>query len=68
MKKTSATVAALAEKAKTLGRHKSRKAAVIAALTEYVQRRKQREIIELFGTIDYDPAYNYKQERTAKKI
>ncbi len=34
-----------------------------AALTQYVQRRKQRRIPALFGKIDYDPDYDYKTER-----
>ncbi|MGB0560479.1 MAG: type II toxin-antitoxin system VapB family antitoxin [Spirulinaceae cyanobacterium] len=29
----------------------------------YIQRRQQRQIFELFGTIDYDPDYDYKQQR-----
>ena len=38
-------------------------ATVNAALDEYVQRRKQLEIFELAGTIDYDPTYHYKSQR-----
>lgn len=30
---------------------------------EAVQRRKQMEILELFGTIDFDPKYDYKKQR-----
>ena len=37
--------------------------AIIAALQEYIQRRKQLKIIELFGRIDYDPDYDYKTQR-----
>jgi hypothetical protein len=33
------------------------------ALREYVQRRKQQMVIDLFGTIDYEEDYNYKQQR-----
>ncbi|WP_072622058.1 type II toxin-antitoxin system VapB family antitoxin [Spirulina major] len=33
------------------------------ALQEYIQRRRQLQIIELFNTIDYDPDYDYKQQR-----
>ncbi|REJ89819.1 MAG: type II toxin-antitoxin system VapB family antitoxin [Planctomycetota bacterium] len=57
----------LIEDARRVGRHKTKKAAVTAALKEYVQRRKQLEILELFGTIDYDPKYNYKTERRRKR-
>jgi hypothetical protein len=41
--------------------------AVTAALDEYIQRRKQLEIISLFGTIDYDETYNYKRARRMKR-
>jgi hypothetical protein len=49
--------------AQRVGKHKSKKEAVNAALAEYVQRRKQLRILDFFGTIDFDPAYDYKAER-----
>jgi len=49
--------------AQRIGKHKSKKEAVNAALAEYVQRRKQLRILDYFGTIDFDPAYDYKAER-----
>jgi len=33
------------------------------ALREYVARRQQRRVLELFGTIEYDPRYDYKEQR-----
>ena len=36
------------------------------ALREYIQRRQQPKILELFGTIDYEENYNYKQQRQKK--
>jgi putative antitoxin of VapBC-like toxin-antitoxin system len=53
--------------AKKLGRHRTKKAAVTAALDEYIQRRKQQEIISLFGIIDYDENYDYKRARRMKR-
>lgn len=53
----------LIEEARTIGGHKSKKAAVTTALEEYVQRHKQAEIIKYFGTIDFDPGWDYKAER-----
>ncbi|WP_287602645.1 type II toxin-antitoxin system VapB family antitoxin [Thiothrix sp.] len=47
-----------------LGNFKSKKAAVTQALQEYIQRHKQAQILQLFGTIDYDEDYNYKQGRS----
>ncbi len=57
----------LIQEAQKLGRHRTKKEAVTAALDEYIQRRKQREIISLFGTIDYDPSYDYKRARRLKR-
>ncbi|PYV18584.1 MAG: DUF2191 domain-containing protein [Acidobacteria bacterium] len=53
----------LIERARRVGRHKSKKEAVTAALDEYVRHRKQLELLRRFGTIDYDPRYNYKARR-----
>ncbi|MCY7393306.1 MAG: type II toxin-antitoxin system VapB family antitoxin [Leptolyngbyaceae cyanobacterium CAN_BIN12] len=36
---------------------------VETALREYVQRRKQLKVLDLFGAIDYDEDYDYKQQR-----
>jgi hypothetical protein len=49
--------------AQRVGKHKTKKEAVTAALSEYVRRRKQLDIVNLFGTIDYDPKYDYKAAR-----
>jgi hypothetical protein len=38
-------------------------ALVETALREYIQRRKRLKILDLFGTIDYDKDYDYKQQR-----
>jgi Arc/MetJ family transcription regulator len=57
----------LIEEARKLGGHKSKRAAVTAALDEYVRRHKQTEVIRLFGTIDYDPAYDFKAERKVRR-
>jgi Bacterial antitoxin of type II TA system, VapB len=57
----------LITEAKKLGRHRTKKDAVNAALDEYVRRRKQLKIIDLFGTVDFDPSYDYKRERRSKR-
>ena len=46
-----------------LGGHHTKKATVNEALKEYIQRRKQLKILDLFGQIDYDPHYDYKEQR-----
>lgn len=54
----------LIAEAVSIGHHSSKKAAVTIALKEYIQRHKQMEIVDLFGTVDYDKDYYYKQQRT----
>lgn len=54
----------LIEEARRSGGHKTKKEAVTAALDEYVRKRKQMRILEVFGTIAFDPAFEYKAERT----
>jgi hypothetical protein len=49
--------------AKRLGNFATKREAVTAALEEFVRRRKQAGIIKLFGTIDFDPDYDYKKNR-----
>lgn len=56
----------LLEEALRLGGHRTKKATVNEALKEYVQRRKKIMVLDLFGQIDYDPDYNYKEQRKRK--
>jgi len=56
----------LIEEARKLGNHRTKKDAVTAALDEYIRRRRQQGILSLFGTIEYDQAYDYKRERRGK--
>ncbi len=57
----------LIEEAQKLGKHRTKKDAVTAALDEYIRRRKQQGVLPLFGTIDYDDRYDYKRERSRKR-
>ena len=57
----------LIEAARQAGGHKTKKAAVTAALDEYVKRRKQLLILDAFGTFEFDPKYDYKAERRRKR-
>jgi len=56
----------LLAKAMQLGGVKTKKEAVHQALTEYVQRREQLEILNFFGTVDLDSDYDYKKQRRVK--
>ncbi|MEN9471942.1 MAG: hypothetical protein RLZZ495_31 [Pseudomonadota bacterium] len=44
----------LIEEARQLGGHRTKKDVVTQALMEYIQRRKQLEVLKLFGTIEWD--------------
>jgi len=54
--------------ARKLGRHKSKKDSVSATLDAHIRRHKQAALISLFGTIDYDPAYDYRRERAKTRL
>lgn len=56
----------LIEEARVLGKQKTKKAVVTEALEEYIQRRKQKDILNIFGKIDYDENYDYKKQRQAE--
>ena len=56
----------LLEEARIVGKHTTKKAVVNEALAEYIQRRKQAEIINLFHAVDYDPDYDYKIQRNKR--
>lgn len=58
----------LIEEARKTGRHKTKKEAVTRALEEYIQHHKQLQILEAFGTVDFDPEYDYKAERRRKRM
>jgi Bacterial antitoxin of type II TA system, VapB len=57
----------LLEQARAIGGHRTKKEALIVALEEYIARRKQLGVLDLFGTIDVDPAYDYKAERQRQR-
>jgi Arc/MetJ family transcription regulator len=49
--------------AQKAGGHRTKKAAVTAALEEYVRRRKQLELRGFFGKVDYEEGYDHKRGR-----
>ena len=56
--------AKLLEDAQKAGNLKTKKDTVNEALREFIQRRRQAEILTLFGTVDFDPDYDHKKGRT----
>jgi len=55
---------ALLERAFAISGEKTKRAAVTRALEEFIARREQRRLVDLFGSLDWDPAYDYKAERS----
>jgi hypothetical protein len=56
----------LLEEALRAGGHRTKKATVNEALAEYIRHRRQRGIVKLFGKLDFDPRYDYKQQRSKR--
>jgi len=53
----------LINEALTVGHFKTKEDTVVTALKEFINRRRQMEIIDLFGHFDLDPDYDYKEGR-----
>ena len=53
----------LLDEALRVGGQRTKKDTVTQALEEYVQRRKQARILDLFGKVDFDPKYDHKRQR-----
>ncbi|MBI5576529.1 MAG: type II toxin-antitoxin system VapB family antitoxin [Deltaproteobacteria bacterium] len=56
----------LLEEAQRLGQHRTKRETVNEALREYIQYRKRLQAVKAFGTIDFDPGYDYKKMRKAR--
>ena len=54
---------ALIESAQALGHHRTKREAVTVALETYIQRLRQQEMLDVFGTVEYLPDFDYKQQR-----
>lgn len=53
----------LIEEARQLGGQRTKKDVVNQALVEYIQRRKQLQVLALFGTVDYAQGVDAKAQR-----
>ena len=53
----------LLEEALEIGGRGTKRETVTEALQEYIQRRKQARVLDLFGTVDFAPKYDYKKQR-----
>lgn len=54
----------LLQRALDIGGERTKKATVTKALEEYIARREQAAILDLLGTVEWDPGYDYKAERS----
>ena len=54
----------LLERAVELSGTKTKTAAVTLALREFIARREQRQLLDLFGTLEWDPTFDYKADRS----
>ena len=54
----------LLDRALEVSGERTKKAAVTKALREFIARREQKRILELFDSLDWDPDYDYKAERS----
>jgi Arc/MetJ family transcription regulator len=53
----------LLERARRVGKLRTKKETVTQALTEFIQRRRQREILKSLGTIEFRKGWEYKKDR-----
>ncbi len=56
----------LLREAQELAGGKTKKAVVNEALADFVRTRKQRSVLSLFGSVDFDADYDYKKERSRR--
>ena len=54
----------LLNRALEIGGEKTKKATVNRALQEFIARREQERLLELFGKLYWDDSFDYKSERS----
>jgi cell fate (sporulation/competence/biofilm development) regulator YlbF (YheA/YmcA/DUF963 family) len=57
----------LIEEARQLSDWLSANEVATQALQEYIQRRKQLKLLDLFGTVEYHDSYSAKEQRNFKR-
>ncbi len=56
----------LLDKALAIGGEKTTKATVNRALREFIARRGQERLLDLFGKLDWDAGYDHKLDRSRR--
>ena len=54
----------LIDRALAVSGERTKKAAVTRALEEFIQRRRQRRLLDLMGKLEWDKSFDYKAERS----
>ncbi len=54
----------LLDRALEVSGERTKKAAVTKALQEFIARRRQKRLLDLFGKLEWDEGFDYKAERT----
>ena len=54
----------LLDKALEISGEKTKKATVNRALREFIARREQERLLDLFGKLDWDDGFDYKRDRS----
>ena len=57
----------LIEEARQLGGLRTKKDVVTQALVEYIQRRKQLKLLDLFGTVDFSEDFDPQKQRAVTR-
>ena len=56
----------LLDKALEIGGEKTKKATVTKALREFIARREQKKLMDLYGTLEWNDDFDYKHERSRR--
>lgn len=54
----------LLDRALEVSGERTKKAAVTKALEEFIARRRQKRMLDLFGKLEWSPGYDYKKDRS----
>ena len=54
----------LIEQALKVSGERTKKAAVTKALQEFIARRRQKQLLDLVGKLEWDSSYDYKADRS----
>lgn len=56
----------LLDRALAVSGERTKKAAVTRALEEFIARRKQKQLLDLMGKLEWDSGFDYKAERSRR--